>query len=86
MGVLGGLGYVLLRVGIPIPPIVLGLVLGGLLEAQYRTALTLSGGSFDIFYQSPIAGFFFLLTLSIIGWQVYATLRNRRRPTRDPAG
>lgn len=75
MGVLGGIGYVLLRVGIPIPPIVLGLVLGGLVELQYRSALTLSAGKFDIFYASPIADMFFAATLLMIAMQLYSMLR-----------
>ena len=75
MGVLGGIGYVLLRVGIPIPPIVLGLVLGGLVESQYRSALTLSDGSFDIFYTSPIADLFFGATVLMIALQVRSMVR-----------
>jgi putative tricarboxylic transport membrane protein len=75
MGLLGGFGYVLLRVGIPIPPIVLGLVLGDLLESKYRSALTLSDGSFDIFYTSPIADLFFAATILLIGLQLRSTLR-----------
>jgi putative tricarboxylic transport membrane protein len=78
MGVLGGIGYVLIRVGIPIPPIVLGLVLGHLLESEYRSALTLSAGNFDVFYTSPTADVFFALTLLTIGFQAYSTLRGRR--------
>jgi putative tricarboxylic transport membrane protein len=75
MGVLGGIGYVLLRVGIPIPPIVLGLVLGGLAESQYRSALTLSAGKFDIFYTSPIADLFFGATILLLGMQARSMLR-----------
>ena len=75
MGLLGGIGYVLLRVGIPIPPIVLGLVLGGLVESQYRSALTLSDGSFDIFYTSPIADLFFGATLLMIVLQIRSMIR-----------
>jgi len=75
MSILGGLGYVLLRVGIPIPPIVLGLVLGGLLEADFRNALTLSAGNLDVFYTSPVADLFFALTLAIIGLQIRSVMR-----------
>jgi putative tricarboxylic transport membrane protein len=87
MGVLGGLGYVLLRVRIPIPPVVLGLVLGGLLESEYRHALTLSAGNFAVFYTSATADLFFALTLAIIVLQAVSMLRGalgrRGRPRGD---
>jgi len=83
MGILGGFGYVLLRLGFPIPPIVLGLVLGELLESKYRSALTLSAGNLDIFYTSPIADFFFAATILMIGMQLRSMIRkawaDRRR-------
>jgi putative tricarboxylic transport membrane protein len=78
MGVLGGIGYVLLRLGIPIPPLVLGLVLGDLLESKYRSALTLSQGNFDIFYTSPVADFFFAATFLMIALQIRSMLRKAK--------
>jgi putative tricarboxylic transport membrane protein len=89
MGGLGGIGYVLLRIGVPIPPMVLGLVLGELLESKYRSALTLSDGNFDVFYTSPIADFFFAATALILGLQVLSMVRKvwagRRRVGRPSA-
>jgi putative tricarboxylic transport membrane protein len=51
----GLLGFVLKRAGIPVPPIVLGLVLGPLLEVNLRQALIISGGDWLVFVKSPIA-------------------------------
>jgi putative tricarboxylic transport membrane protein len=77
MGIMGLLGYVLLRVRIPIAPVVLGLVLGETLEHQYRTALILSEGSHGIFVSSTPAVIFLALTALTIGWQVWSALRTR---------
>ena len=45
----GLMGYLLIRARIPITPVVLGLVLGPTLEKEYRTAVILSEGQYDIF-------------------------------------
>ncbi len=75
MAVVGVLGYVLLRVGIPTTPVILGLVLGPTLEREYRTAMTLSEGQFDIFYTSPTALVFFGLALLVVVLQATSNMR-----------
>ena len=79
MAVMGLLGYVLLRVRIPIAPVVLGLVLGETLEQQYRTALILSEGDHSIFVGSGTAIAFLSLTALTIGWQIWSWQVRRRR-------
>ncbi len=51
----GILGFVLLRRGVPLVPAILGLVLGPMVERNYRRALSLSGGDHTTFLESPIA-------------------------------
>jgi putative tricarboxylic transport membrane protein len=51
----GVLGYALRYFGIPTLPLVLGVVLGFMVESNYRRALVLSGGDHAIFVQDPIA-------------------------------
>lgn len=75
MGIVGLIGYVLLRVHIPLTPIILGLVLGPTLEREFRTAMILSEGKLNIFYTSPTALFFFSLALLIIGLQAWSNIR-----------
>jgi putative tricarboxylic transport membrane protein len=78
MGIIGLIGYLLMRARIPITPIILGLVLGPTLEREYRTAMILSEGSYSIFYTSPTALLFFALALLVIGLQATSSLRERR--------
>jgi putative tricarboxylic transport membrane protein len=77
MGVIGLIGYMLLRVHIPLTPIILGLVLGPILEKEFRTAMILSEGNLDIFYTSPTAMVFFGLALLVVGLQARSSLRPR---------
>jgi putative tricarboxylic transport membrane protein len=55
MVVFGVLGLLLQRYGFPVAPIVLGLILGPMLETHFRRALILSRGDYGIFLQRPIA-------------------------------
>lgn len=77
MAVMGLLGYVLLRIRIPVAPVVLGLVLGETLEQQYRTALILSEGDHGIFLQSGVALLFFGLTALTIAFHFWSTARRK---------
>jgi putative tricarboxylic transport membrane protein len=48
-------GYFMRLVGLPLLPAVLGVVLGFLVESNYRRSLVLSGGDHRIFLEDPIA-------------------------------
>ena len=52
---IGALGYVLRRLGYPVIPVLLGLILGPMLESNFRRALILSEGDPLIFISSPIS-------------------------------
>ena len=51
----GLVGFAMLRGGYPLAPAVLGLILGPMIETNYRRALSLSSGSHSIFLESPIS-------------------------------
>ena len=50
----GVLGYIFDKVDIPVAPLVLSLVLGGMMEQSFRQAMTISGGNPKIFFNSAI--------------------------------
>jgi putative tricarboxylic transport membrane protein len=60
----GILGYLLRKVDIPASPIILGMVLGDLMEQAMRQSLMISSGSLAIFVNRPISAF--LLALAVI--------------------
>ncbi|ALK90616.1 tripartite tricarboxylate transporter permease [Limnohabitans sp. 103DPR2] len=51
----GVLGYVLRLLRLPVLPLVLGLVLGYLVESNYRRSLLISGGEHSIFITDPVS-------------------------------
>jgi hypothetical protein len=79
MGIMDLVGYVFQRFHLAIAPVVLGLVLGETLERQYRTALILSEGSYRIFVSSIPSVIFLSLSALTIGWQVWSSVRERKR-------
>ncbi len=70
----GVLGYALKRMKFPLAPIILGFILGPLLETNLRRGLMKSGGSFAPFMTTPISGFFLLVTVVVIAMLVYKNL------------
>jgi len=58
---MGGLGYLLRKFGYDLAPIALGLVIAPMLELSVRQSLAMSGGSFGIFVQRPIAVTMFVI-------------------------
>jgi putative tricarboxylic transport membrane protein len=60
----GVVGYVFEKVDIPVAPLVLSLVLGGIMEQSFRQAMTISGGNPKIFLGSTIT--VTLVVLSVI--------------------
>ena len=54
MGVLGIVGFVLRKAGIPMAPLILGFVLGDLMEQNLRRALSITNGELSILWGSRI--------------------------------
>ncbi|MEM7536045.1 MAG: tripartite tricarboxylate transporter permease [Chloroflexota bacterium] len=55
MAMLGILGFFLHMFKLPMPPVILGLILGPLMERNLRRALSLSDGDWSYLVQSPIS-------------------------------
>ncbi|HSG07645.1 MAG TPA: tripartite tricarboxylate transporter permease [Longimicrobiales bacterium] len=51
----GVVGFLMRKGGFPLAPVILGLVLGPLMEKSLRRAMALSGGEWRILFDSPIA-------------------------------
>ncbi|MBU7571880.1 MAG: tripartite tricarboxylate transporter permease [Hydrogenophaga sp.] len=84
MLVFGLIGFGLRHYGYPMAPLVLGIVLGDLLEKNLRRALVLSDGDLSPFFTRPIAGTVAALIFATIAWKLWA-LYGRRSRTRAPA-
>ncbi|MEO6659488.1 MAG: tripartite tricarboxylate transporter permease [Burkholderiaceae bacterium] len=79
MVVLGMLGYLLRKCDIPMAPLILGFVLGDLMEQNLRRALSISNGSLSILWSSPITTGLWILTLAMVAIPVLMRALKRRR-------
>ena len=63
MTAFGFVGFFMRRTGFPLAPVILGLVLGELMEVNLRRALIYSSGSWDVLFSSPITIVLWVLTV-----------------------
>jgi putative tricarboxylic transport membrane protein len=63
----GGLGYVFRKVGFDLATFIIALVLGPMLEENFRHALVLAQGKISVFFTRPISLTFLLITFFLLG-------------------
>ena len=78
MMLFGVLGYLMDKFKFPVSPIVLALILGPMVESEFRRSLLLSEGAFSIFYTRPIC----LLILGLTVFSVVGAYVQQRRKHR----
>ncbi len=79
----GALGYLMRVFGFPGAPLLLGFVLGPLMEEHFRRAMLLSRGEFSTFFDRPVSGFIMALTGLILIWGIWTSGRVRRGEIHD---
>jgi TctA family transporter len=75
----GLVGYMFMRLDFDAAPLMLGFILGPMLEENLRRALLLSRGSFGAFFTRPISGTLLTLIGIFIAWQLIAPLVKPRQ-------
>jgi TctA family transporter len=76
----GLIGYIFMRLGLEAAPLMLGFILGPMLEEYFRRALLLSRGNFGTFFTRPISGTFLALIGIFVAWQLIAFFLDSRKP------
>src|SRR6185436_11624489 len=75
---MGGLGYLMRKVGLDPAPLVLGLVISPIFEMSLRQSLIMSNGNWTIFFTRPIALVLILIAALLLGLALMSILRHRR--------
>ena len=81
---LGGLAVVLRRFSFPVAPVLLGILLGPLIEQELRRALAVSGGDWSILVTRPLALVFLLFAAASVGASVWAARRPKAAQDMEP--
>ncbi|RFC69380.1 MULTISPECIES: tripartite tricarboxylate transporter permease [Mesorhizobium] len=82
---MGLLGYLMRRAGYPFLPLILGVVLGHMVESSYRRSLVLSAGDHRIFLQDPIAVGLLLASLAFILYSLWSEFADSAKSKRKAA-
>lgn len=81
----GCAGYVFMRLDMDPAPLMLGFIIGPMLEENFRRAMLLSRGHFSAFVTRPISGILLVLIALFIVWQEAAFFLKSRKRARETA-
>lgn len=73
------IAYIMHKFNFSTIPVLLGLVLGGLTEKNFRRSLMISEGDLSIFVTRPFSLVFLLLIIGTIGMLVYSNMKKNKR-------
>jgi putative tricarboxylic transport membrane protein len=76
MAIFGVIGFFMRRYDLPVPPLVLGLILGPLGEKYFQTAMAASGNDVTVFFTRPISAG---LLLASLGFAVIPLIKKLRK-------
>lgn len=87
MFICGVAGVFLKQFDFPLPPLILGLILGPMAESNFRRALALSSGSYGIFLGSFISVLLLFFTVAaLIGPVIFRNRKGKAAKDEEPAG
>jgi TctA family transporter len=75
----GFIGYMFMRLGLEAAPLMLGFILGPMLEEYFRRQLLISRGDFTSFFTRPISGSLLALIGIFILWQLFSFFKQVRK-------
>jgi len=84
--VIGVLGVVMRRFDFPTAPVVVGMILGPLAEAQLRNAMSIGEGSAAVFFQRPMSLVLILVVAAVLVLPRAAKYLGERKQLRAAAG
>jgi putative tricarboxylic transport membrane protein len=71
----GAVGYLFRELKFDLPPFILAMILGNPMEVAFRQSLMRSGGSFSIFWESPIALTLLVAAGLLFLWNLFRSLK-----------
>jgi putative tricarboxylic transport membrane protein len=88
MVLFGVLGWALRKLDVPLVPVILGILLGNLMEANLRRAMTISDGDWTVLFASPLAiGLWVIAVVGFVLPMVFGkAIKRRMTLRRDEAG
>jgi len=79
----GVIGFVCMKLGFPLAPMLLGFVLGPMMEENLRRSMLMAGGDPSVFLRRPISLAFMIATVLILIVMLAPAVRKRREEITD---
>ena len=79
MVIFGVLGYLMKKFSYPLAPMLLGYILGPMLETFLRQSMVIAQRDYFIFFKRPISLIFMIITILFVFWNVLQGLRLRQK-------
>lgn len=79
MAIFGILGYFMRRYGLPIPPLILGVILGPLAESYFLTTMIGEANNIWVFFRRPVSASLLILSLAIFIWPLMSSFWKKRK-------
>ena len=77
----GLIGYIMTKARFPLAPLLLAMILSGIIETNFRRALSISNQNFSVFFTRPVCAAFLAISLFILlnllwkEWKKFRALR-----------
>ena len=82
---IGAIGYFLRKFGVPMAPLVLGVVLGNMMEQNLRRALSITDGNLSVLFASPVAIALWTAAIAVVVVpQILRRMRRARKVAAEP--
>jgi putative tricarboxylic transport membrane protein len=75
----GLFGYILRKANYPLPPLILGMVLGPIAESQFRRSLVIADGDYSVFFTRPISAVILGFSVLSVVVPLVATAHQERK-------
>lgn len=77
--IFGFIGYGLIKLGFELTPLLLGFILGGMIEETFRRAMDISRGSLMMFVERPVTLILLIVSLAILVIAVMPSMASKRQ-------
>ncbi len=74
----GVLGFVMRRYDLPIPPLIMGVILGPMAEQFFLTSMVANANDLSVFVTRPISAVILMMSALMVLWPVFRAWRARR--------
>ncbi|MBI3634997.1 MAG: tripartite tricarboxylate transporter permease [Candidatus Rokubacteria bacterium] len=79
----GAVGFFMRRWDLPIPPLVMGIILGPLAEGYFLTSMVAEGNDLTVFVRRPVSAVVLAMSAALVTWAVVKGMRRRARLVRQ---